>query len=112
MRIGSAGQPIAATDAKRALLEIVYFSGLGALIVFLSGSGLGADCRSATARDLEYELAKSRWRPADTFVCCSSSRPRHRVRSRRARPSGAARAPGGRRAACSAAADAAAQPAD
>jgi hypothetical protein len=35
--IGSAGDPIAATDRKRAALEISYFSGLGALIVFISG---------------------------------------------------------------------------
>lgn len=35
LRIGSAGDPVAATDRKRAVLEISYFSGLGALIVFL-----------------------------------------------------------------------------
>jgi hypothetical protein len=35
--IGSAGDPIAATDRKRAALEISYFSGLGALIVFVGG---------------------------------------------------------------------------
>lgn len=35
LRIGSAGDPVAATDRKRAALEISYFSGLGALIVFL-----------------------------------------------------------------------------
>jgi hypothetical protein len=35
--IGSAGDPVAATDRKRAALEISYFSGLGALIVFLGG---------------------------------------------------------------------------
>jgi hypothetical protein len=33
--IGSAGDPIAATDRKRAALEICYFSGLGAVIVFV-----------------------------------------------------------------------------
>jgi hypothetical protein len=33
--IGSAGDPIAATDRKRAALEVSYFSGLGALIVFV-----------------------------------------------------------------------------
>jgi len=38
--IGSAGDPIAATDRKRAALEISYFSGLGALIVFISGVAL------------------------------------------------------------------------
>lgn len=38
--IGSAGDPIAATERKRAALEISYFSGLGALIVFVSGIAL------------------------------------------------------------------------
>ncbi|MEE6139642.1 hypothetical protein SKC41_25360 [Mycobacterium sp. 050128] len=38
--IGSAGDPIAATDRKRAALEISYFSGLGALIVFVGGIAL------------------------------------------------------------------------
>ncbi|MDT5146045.1 MAG: hypothetical protein QOC58_690 [Mycobacterium sp.] len=35
--IGSVGDPIAATDRKRAALEIAYFTGLGALIVFFGG---------------------------------------------------------------------------
>ncbi len=35
--IGSAGDPIAATERKRAALEVSYFSGLGALIVFVGG---------------------------------------------------------------------------
>jgi hypothetical protein len=47
------GQPSAATDAKRALLEIAYFSGLGALIVFLSGAVL-ARLAVRTARDAEF----------------------------------------------------------
>lgn len=38
--IGSVGDPIAATDRKRAALELSYFSGLGALIVFLAGMAL------------------------------------------------------------------------
>ena len=40
LRIEDIGAPTAATDAKRALLEIGYFSGLGALIVFISGAVL------------------------------------------------------------------------
>ncbi|MBW0013671.1 hypothetical protein [Mycobacterium sp.] len=39
--IGDVGQPVAATELKRALLEITYFTGLGALIVFLAGAALG-----------------------------------------------------------------------
>lgn len=35
--IGSAGDPIAATERKRALLEVSYFDGLGALIIFVGG---------------------------------------------------------------------------
>jgi len=35
--IGSAGDPIAATERKRAALEVSYFSGLGALIIFVAG---------------------------------------------------------------------------
>ncbi|OBH02380.1 MULTISPECIES: hypothetical protein [unclassified Mycobacterium] len=38
--IGDVGQPAAATDLKRALLEVTYFTGLGALIVFLGGAAL------------------------------------------------------------------------
>jgi hypothetical protein len=40
LRIGDVGQPSAATDLKRALLEVTYFTGLGALIVFLGGAAL------------------------------------------------------------------------
>ncbi|UXA08968.1 hypothetical protein KXD96_13350 [Mycobacterium sp. SMC-2] len=38
--IGDVGQPVAATDLKRALLEVTYFTGLGALIVFLGGAAV------------------------------------------------------------------------
>lgn len=41
--IGDVGQPAttaAATDLKRSLLEVTYFSGLGALIVFLGGAAV------------------------------------------------------------------------
>jgi hypothetical protein len=55
LRIGDIGHPIAWTDAKRAVLEIAYFSGLGALIVFLSGAVL-ARVSVRTARDLESAL--------------------------------------------------------
>src|SRR6202012_890783 len=49
--IGDIGQPVASTDLKRALLEVTYFTGLGALIVFLGG---GAVARLAVrhARDV------------------------------------------------------------
>ena len=53
LRLGDIGHPVAATDAKRAVLEIAYFSGLGALIVFLGGAVL-ARMAVRTARDVEY----------------------------------------------------------
>jgi hypothetical protein len=38
--IADIGQPVASTDLKRALLEVTYFTGLGALIVFLGGAAV------------------------------------------------------------------------
>src|ERR1700761_6352085 len=62
LRLGDVGQPLAGTDAKRALIEIASFSGLGAFIVFLGGAVL-ARVTIRTARDVELahqaELAKS-----------------------------------------------------
>lgn len=40
LHIGDVGQPAASADLKRALLEVTYFTGLGALIVFLGGAAL------------------------------------------------------------------------
>lgn len=40
LRIGSVGDPVGASNAKRAVVQIAYFSGLGALIIFLSGAVL------------------------------------------------------------------------
>jgi hypothetical protein len=52
LRLGDVGQPMAATDAKRAVIEIAYFSGLGALIVLIGGAVL-ARVTIRTARDVE-----------------------------------------------------------
>ncbi len=52
LRLGDVGHPMAATDAKRAIIEIAYFSGLGALIVFVGGAVL-ARVTIRTARDVE-----------------------------------------------------------
>lgn len=41
LRIGTIGEPLASSDAKRALLQLTYFSGLGALILFLAATALG-----------------------------------------------------------------------
>jgi hypothetical protein len=51
--IGDVGAPVAATEAKSLALELTYFSGLGALIVFVSAAALGrVSVRSV--RDVEY----------------------------------------------------------
>nr|WP_163759376.1 hypothetical protein [Mycobacterium botniense] len=50
--LGDIGHPAAATDAKRALVEISYFSGLGAVIVFLGGAIL-ARLSVRLARDVK-----------------------------------------------------------
>lgn len=53
LNIGDVGFPIADSEAKRALLEVTYFYGLGAVIVFFGATALGgASVRSA--RDIEY----------------------------------------------------------
>jgi len=51
LHIGDVGHPVAATDLRRALIEVAYFSGLGALIVFLSG-GVLARLSTRLARDV------------------------------------------------------------
>ena len=65
LRLGDIGQPIAATDAKRAVLEISYFSGLGALIVFVGGAVL-ARVTIRTARDVEFAQKAELSPAADT----------------------------------------------
>jgi len=59
--IGSVGDPVAATDRKRAALELAYFSGLGVLIAFLSGAVL-ARLAVRLARDVRVV------EPVDTRV--------------------------------------------
>lgn len=41
LALGSVGNPVAVTEAKRVVLELAYFSGLGALIVFLAAVAVG-----------------------------------------------------------------------
>ena len=51
--IGDVGAPVAATESKALALELTYFSGLGALIVFVSAAALGrVSVRSV--RDVEF----------------------------------------------------------
>jgi hypothetical protein len=51
--IGDAGAPVAATETKRVWLELTYFYGLGALIVFLGAVALGR-LSVRSARDIAY----------------------------------------------------------
>ncbi len=60
LRIGEVGDPVASAQLKRAWLEVAYFSGLGALIVFLGGAvlarlvaRLARDVRAAEAHEPE-----------------------------------------------------------
>ena len=72
LRIQDIGAPAAATAAKRALLEIGYFSGLGALIVFLSGAVL-ARLSVRTARDAEFASQAQSAPVADTADTSAAS---------------------------------------
>ena len=64
LHLGDIGQPVASTDGRRALMEIAYFSGLGALIVFLGG-GVLAKLSLRLARDVEpYAVSPTAAEPA------------------------------------------------
>jgi hypothetical protein len=53
LALGDVGTPVASTDTQRVWLELSYFYGLGALIVFLGAFALGrVSVRSV--RDVEY----------------------------------------------------------
>ena len=51
--LGDPGTPVASNDAKRVLLELTYFSGLGAVIVFLGAVALGR-LSVRSLRDIQY----------------------------------------------------------
>jgi hypothetical protein len=51
--IGDAGAPVAATEIKRVVLDLTYFYGLGALIIFLGAVALGR-LSIRSARDVRY----------------------------------------------------------
>ncbi len=56
--IGDVGQPVASTDLHRALLAVTYFTGLGALIVFLAGAVL-ARVAVRHARDVRNNVGNN-----------------------------------------------------
>ncbi|OBA91798.1 hypothetical protein A5662_21760 [Mycobacteriaceae bacterium 1482268.1] len=51
--LGDIGAPVAATETKRVGLELAYFYGLGALIIFLGALALGR-LSVRSARDIRY----------------------------------------------------------
>lgn len=53
---GDPGAPIAVADAKRLAIELAYFYGLGALIVFVAAVALGR-LSVRSARDVEFAQA-------------------------------------------------------
>jgi len=53
LTIGEIGGPVAQTETKAAWLELTYFYGLGALIVFLGAMGLGR-LSVRSVRDVDY----------------------------------------------------------
>lgn len=53
LNLGDAGSPVAATEAKRIALELMFFYGLGALIVFLGAAALGR-ISVRSVRDVEW----------------------------------------------------------
>jgi hypothetical protein len=51
--LGDPGAPVAITDTKRVSLELAYFSGLGAAIVFVGALALGR-LSVRSLRDIQY----------------------------------------------------------
>ncbi|WP_406276384.1 hypothetical protein OH799_05440 [Nocardia sp. NBC_00881] len=53
LRIGDVGDPVATSDLKRAVLQLTYFYGLGALILFFAATSLGR-LSVRSARDISF----------------------------------------------------------
>ncbi|MFD4443898.1 hypothetical protein ACFWPK_29410 [Nocardia sp. NPDC058519] len=53
LRLGDIGEPVATSDLKRALLQLTFFYGLGALILFFAASSLGR-LSVRSARDIAF----------------------------------------------------------
>ena len=69
LTIGQIGAPVAPTDAKAAWLELSYFYGLGALIVFFGATALGrVSVRSVRDVAVIEEPVASRHHPRERVV--------------------------------------------
>ena len=84
LALGDVGAPVASTDSQRLWLELSYFNGLGALIVFLGAFALGR-LSVRTLRDVEYArrpVATVEHAPEDMTttepVSAADARPRRR----------------------------------
>ncbi|WP_280486552.1 hypothetical protein [Nocardia cyriacigeorgica] len=55
LRLGDIGEPVATSDLKRALLQLTFFYGLGALILFFAATSLGR-LSVRSARDIAFAL--------------------------------------------------------
>ncbi|MDX1890855.1 hypothetical protein [Mycolicibacterium sp. 050158] len=67
LTIGEIGRPVASTDTKAAWLELTYFYGLGALIVFLGAMALGR-LSVRSVRDVGYARRAAEARASEQHV--------------------------------------------
>lgn len=78
LTIGQIGGPVANTDTKAAWLELTYFYGLGAVIVFLGAMALGR-LSVLSVRDVDYAQKVAARREARTDVVDDSRTVHHPV---------------------------------
>lgn len=102
--VGDVGRPLATTEGKFAALDLVYFSGLGVLIVFLGALALGR-LSVRSVRDVDYAQRTATDRHADAVdgspqadhEPVTGSTPAQPVSTAEARPRRSLRNPLGRR---------------
>ncbi|WP_422747788.1 hypothetical protein ACN27E_07210 [Mycobacterium sp. WMMD1722] len=74
LNLGEAGTPVASAETKRVWLELTYFYGLGALIVFLGALAVGR-LSIRSARDIAYAQRPVATAPAATDAPVSQPLP-------------------------------------
>lgn len=94
--LGDAGAPVAATETKRVVLELAYFYGLGALIIFFGAIALGR-LSVRSARDVRF-AQRSATAPAEPAGSddVTEIRPAEDAEESRRRPLGGMFSRGGR----------------